>query len=331
MGGLAWVVGRGGLLGRSLLRALPEVMPEMAHWTPPISAAHLRWAEPSAIGEQLDLAAAAFARALNSGGHHQWTILWAAGAGVVGTSAAQLAQETETLSRFLSAIDAAQLPARRGRLFVASSAGGVHGGAPALPITEDSAPSPISDYGRAKLAQEALVARWAGGRQRVNVLLGRISNLYGPGQKLDKAQGFISQLCRNALLGAPVRVYVPLDTIRDFLFADDCARAIGRALGLVGREPAGSVRVKIFASEQAVSLGHVLALFARFARRPIKVVSARLPGSALQPAGLKFRSVVLPVPPAETGLLDGIARVWAGQAAMLREGRLALPRAEHPL
>jgi hypothetical protein len=40
---------------------------------------------------------------------------------------------------------------------------------------------------------------------------------------------------------------------------------------------------------------------------------------------------VLPVPPAETGLLDGIARVWAGQAAMLREGRLALRRAEHPL
>ena len=82
------------------------------------------------------------------------------------------------------------------------------------------------------------------------------------------------------------------------------------------------MRVKIIASEQAVSLGFLVGLFGRFLKRPIRVVSARQARSAQQAGGLAFRSTVLPVPPPATQLAEGIARVLAAQRARLRDGRL---------
>ena len=49
------------------------------------------------------------------------------------------------------------------------------------------------------------------------VLVGRIANLYGPGQNLAKPQGLVSQLCLANLTGQPLSIYVSLDTLRDYL------------------------------------------------------------------------------------------------------------------
>jgi len=48
-------------------------------------------------------------------------------------------------------------------------------------------------------------------------MVGRMSNLYGPGQNLKKVQGLISQMCLRVLTRQPLVLYVPLDTIRDYL------------------------------------------------------------------------------------------------------------------
>ena len=66
---------------------------------------------------------------------------------------------------------------------------------------------------------------------RPPVLIGRIANLYGPGQNLAKAQGLVSQLCAAQLERARSSIWVSLDTLRDYLFAPDCCSARGRRHG----------------------------------------------------------------------------------------------------
>ncbi len=319
---LAWIVGRGGLLGKGLVRALSQGLPAARLFEP--SVGPIQWHAPEAAATQLALAAGHFAAAVKEGAHDSWTVLWAAGAGVVGTTAAELQKETVTLSRFLHSVEASDLCARPGRFFLASSAGGVYGGARVLPITEQTATAPISDYGLAKLAQEQLVVNWSQRHEGVRALIGRVSNVYGPGQRLDKPQGFLSQICRSAVLRQPVHVFVPLDTIRDFIYVDDCAQSILSALRLtMAEQNAPRLRIKIFAREEAVSLGYVLSLHARILKRPAQVISARRPGSQAQQAlGLKFRSIVLPTGLAPTGLMDGLARLMAHLELLHQQGRL---------
>ena len=60
--------------------------------------------------------------------------------------------------------------------------------------------------------------------------MGRIANLYGPGQGLEKPQGLISQIIRSHLIRTPISIYVPLDTMRDYLFAPDCGELVVDAL-----------------------------------------------------------------------------------------------------
>ena len=84
----------------------------------------------------------------------------------------------------------------------------------------------MSAYGESKLEQERIVRAWSAATG-VPAAIGRFSNLYGPGQDLTKPQGIISRLVRASLRGEPLLVFVPLDTVRDYLFAADAARRVG--------------------------------------------------------------------------------------------------------
>ncbi len=149
---------------------------------------------------------------------------WCAGVGVVGTTAAALAAETASFEHLLLLLRK-HLSDVSGQILLASSAGGVYGDNPAQPLTEDSLCRPISDYGRNKLRQERLLLDWASDRPLVSVLIARISNLYGPGQNMDKPQGLIAHISRSLLHHTPVHVYVSLDTLRDYVFASCGASA----------------------------------------------------------------------------------------------------------
>lgn len=110
------------------------------------------------------------------------------------TAASQLQAEVELLARLLAAVEPPA--AQSGVVFLASSVGGLYAGSPAPLFDEQTVPRPLSPYGRSKQAMEGVAGDWVartGGR----VLVGRISNLYGPGQDLDKPQGLITQLIRS--------------------------------------------------------------------------------------------------------------------------------------
>jgi UDP-glucose 4-epimerase len=283
---LTWVIGGGGLLGRSLETELRQ---STRLWHP---AEPIPWSAPGAGAIELRRSAGEFLRAA---GERPWTVAWCAGAGVTGSAAEALQLELAALRETLDAL-AATPRGSDGAFFFASSAGGVYAGVSAPPYDESSPVLPLAPYGRAKLDGEALVASWS---QRTGMpsLIGRIANLYGPGQNLGKAQGLISQICRTHLTGQPLSIYVSLDTLRDYLFAPDCARLIVGGLARLRQdEPSAQplVVTKILASQRAITIGAVLGEMRRIFKSSPHIVLGASPASAMQARDLSLRSRVWP-------------------------------------
>jgi UDP-glucose 4-epimerase len=314
---VTWVVGAGGLLGQAVVSRLREngqvVMRVPVPWTDPGTAS-------AALERGLDeLLARAEAR---------WSIAWCAGAGGVATGEAALANERLVVDRFLArlagAVDRAGRASHPGTLFLASSAGGMYGGSDSPPYTEHTAPRPISPYGHAKLAIER-AAGTAAEATGVSTFIGRIANLYGPGQRLDSSRGLISQICRAGLLGEPLPVFVPLDTLRDYLYVEDCAAMVVAGLRCVpGRvDPGHPVLTKILASQRAWTIREVIEEFERVVGRPVQVMARDSSTARLQPKDLRVRSVVWPELDslAQTSLATGIALTYRDVEARLRARR----------
>jgi UDP-glucose 4-epimerase len=321
--GLAWVVGAGGLLGSHVLRAIPLELPGAVAWDP--GPAKISWHDPSRALSELADHVERFSRAV-AAGPRSWTILWCAGAGVIGTTADTLATETAYLERLLALLreHLSDLP---GQVLLASSAGGVYGNNPDQPLTEDSLCLPISDYGRNKLRQERLLLDWARSLANVSTLIARISNLYGPGQDMSKPQGLIAHISRSLLHHTPVHVYVSLDTLRDYVYAADCAAHLLRCLDHLRRVPRANI-VKIFSAGQTATIAGIIAAFARIAKGHPRIICSADPAGSLQPLRLRFQSTVwtdLPLPP-RTPLTVGIQRVHQHLLFLFQEGRLPPPR-----
>jgi UDP-glucose 4-epimerase len=259
-------------------------------WHPP---GPIAWSEPDGGALRLREHAGEFLRAA---GDRPWSVAWCAGAGVTGTSANALELELNALRETLAALAGAQ-DGRSGALFFASSAGGVYAGVHAPPYDELSPVRPLSAYGQAKLEGEALVTDWS--RQNgTPSLIGRIANIYGPGQNLEKAQGLISQMCRSHLTGQPLSIYVSLDTLRDYIFAADCAGLVLAGLDRLRQEQAAgtgpTVVTKILATQRAITIGAVLGEMRRIFKSSPRIVLAASAASLVQARDLSLRSRVWP-------------------------------------
>jgi UDP-glucose 4-epimerase len=321
---LVWVIGRGGLLGSHLPRALYRHVPKVRLWepTPP----HFSWTDPTRLADELGHAVTTFAGGVRRQGG-SWALLWCAGKGVVNSSAVALEPEWSAWCRLLDLLGrhlagpSGDVP---GSIFLASSAGGVYGGSLDQPLTEHTLPQPISAYGVHKLRMEEALGNWADEFSNLSFLIGRISSLYGPGQDLHKAQGIISHLSRCLIYRHPVNIYVPYDTRRDYLFADDCAHQVAASLGRLMTERHHST-TKILASEELTSLARIVGIFFRIAKHHPLIVSRQPRGT--QQTALKLRSDVWRDLKGvrKTDLATGIHFVHEHQLALYRRGLLPPP------
>ncbi len=276
------VVG-GGLLGGAVLR-------ELARRNRPAMHARVNWERGTVADLERELAA------FSAAGEGDWRVAWCAGVGVTATSAATFDREVALFDGFAAVIarlcQDSRLDARRGAVFLASSAGALYAGVRHPPYTEDSDTAPLSPYGFSKLALESRLDALAES-SGVKVVAGRLTNLYGPGQNLAKPQGLISHLCRAHVTGQPISIYVPLDTLRDYLFVDDAAALTLDLLESVVNQP-GLSSVKILASQCSVSVAAVVMQAQRVFRRPIRVLFGASSQAARQAGDLRVRSVVRP-------------------------------------
>ena len=283
---LTWVVGSGGLVGRHVVTACRAVGHEVRTTTVP-------WADEAASTRVLTDAVADLAA---DRGERPWSLAWCAGAGVVATPEEALQAEVRvfgaTLRALREGLGAHPGDAGRGVVFLASSAGGLYAGSSTPPFDEDTTPAPLVPYGRAKLAMEEEVRALVDGTD-LRAVLGRLSNVYGPGQTLGKPQGVLSQLCLADARGTPLPIFVSMDTIRDYVYAPDAGRMIARVLELARDEAPGTVVAKILASGAPVTVGHLVAEARRVFHRPLRTipVGGRSTGQVLD---LRFVSRVWP-------------------------------------
>lgn len=287
----AWVVGGGGLLGGAVRRLLHAQGRE-------VRTAVVPWSEHAPAVEALSRQAAGLPEGAE--------VYWCAGAGVVGTSSRALDAENAVLAAFLGRWQ----PSGATRLFLASSAGGVYAGSRGAPFTELSDPVPVAPYGHAKLRAEALCRDFAV-NAGVPLLIGRISNVYGPGQDIGKSQGLITLLCRAQLTRQPLNIYVSLDTMRDYLFVDDAAAMAVAGLEAVGDR--GGTHLKVLAQGRASTIGAVLGELRRVSRRRPPIVLGTSAQALFQVRDLRLRSVVWPPLSAfaRTPLVAGMAATMA--------------------
>lgn len=301
----AWVVGATGLLGSAVCRRLRALGREVRTTTVP-------WTDhEAAVAALLEGAAA-----LPESG---WEVYWCAGAGVIGSTPEALDAEVAVLEAFLGRWQPEPHPAGHG-FFLASSAGGVYAGSAGAPFTEHTVPVPISPYGHAKLRAEEVVTAFAV-RSGTALLVGRLSNLYGPGQDVAKPQGLVSQLCRATLARQPLSVYVSLDTLRDYLFVDDAAAMAVSGLGQVTDR--GRRALKVLASEKSTTIAAVLADLRRITRRRPPVVLGTSAHARFQVRDLRLRSVAWPHtgPLARTPMIAGIAATLRSLSSPVEEER----------
>jgi len=125
----------------------------------------------------------------------------------------------------------------------------------------------------------------------------------------------LTHIARSLLLNKPIQVYVPFDTIRDYIHAADAAACLVAALR--GLLPERRYVVKIIASEHPTTIAEIIATFKRVARRSPLIVTSANRHTALYTRRIQFRSVEptqapdLPV----TSLIVGIAQLLKAELA----------------
>lgn len=288
---VAWVIGGRGLLGRAVSAAISQ----RNEWIL-LDASPLDWTDIAHISKQVQ-AAMRHLLAATEAARGTWAVVWAAGAAVTASPWAQLEVELEELRSILDAIGSAiDESTPRGAIFYASSAGGVYAGSTNPPFSEESVAVPISPYGRFKMGAESTIIEFAT-EYGVSSLVGRIANLYGPGQKLEKMQGVISQIAKAQFSPTPASIYVALDTTRDYLFVSDCASLICDALERLeqaSRSTHPCHVTKILASGQGVTIGALLGHFRTLSKNRPNVMLGYSPVASFQAPDLRLRSTVWP-------------------------------------
>lgn len=287
---MIWVVGRGGLLGAALERAVrlePGATQFGAIWCPPH---RYDWRDLDTTRTALAHDAAAFRDAARG---EPWCVAWCAGRGVIGASDETMAEEWRHIEAFLGGLTAGGgAGATRGgggTIFFASSTGAVYGPGMGRLIDESSPVAPSSAYGVGKLDHESRLARWAI-QHGVALRIGRITTLVGPAQSLDKGQGLVSLMVEAAHTRRPLNIYVPLATARNYLDADDAGRVIARWLALT--RSSGGVRTKIIHAPRSASIATLVRdMTDVMRRRPPLTFTSRREGHIQ--AGLSaYRSIV---------------------------------------
>jgi UDP-glucose 4-epimerase len=147
-------------------------------------------------------------------------------------------------------------------LFV-SSGGTVYGPRAAVPTHEDSPTDPNNAYGFLKLQTEHAL-RFVGARTGLSTVALRVANPYGPGQRTDRAFGFVSTVLERALAGEEVSIWGDGETTRDFLYIDD----LGRAISAAAAKPTSAIMN--IGSGRETSLNEVCALVEQVTGKPLR-------------------------------------------------------------
>ena len=153
-----------------------------------------------------------------------------------------------------------------GRIIFVSSGGTVYGPPRYLPIDEDHPTNPLTAYGITKLAIEKHLQMFTHIHGVPSIIL-RVSNPYGPRQRIETAQGAVGVFLHRALAGAPIEIWGDGETTRDYIYIGDVAEVLARAVTYDGREQVFNV-----GTGQGTSLNALVEWIERVIDRPVQRV-----------------------------------------------------------
>ena len=273
-----WVVGAGGLFGSAFMRWVTSNEDQV------FTGSRIPWSDAQAALHALTSDARNFLAQVRSHGE-PWGIVWAAGRVTTSSTDEQAAEELELFRSFVQMVArelAQQAPTVPGNFLLASSAGGIYAGSTHPPFDSRTDPQPISAYGRLKLDQEQSALDFLS--DHLNVRIARMANLYGPGQDLGKLQGLISRLALSAIVREPLTMFVPLDTLRDYIYVDDAAALARHWLS----QNQADHPVTVIASGEAASLGQIIGLVQDIAHVRIPIAYGLHPSTSSQARDMRL-------------------------------------------
>ncbi len=125
------------------------------------------------------------------------------------------------------------------KIVYGSSGGTIYGEPKEIPISESHPLQPQSAYGQSKLTIDNYLNFYARTTELdVNIL--RISNPFGPGQKLLGVQGIVAVAMGCAYYNRLLKIYGQGESVRDYIYIDDLVDAI-----ILAGEKSGSSLVNI--------------------------------------------------------------------------------------
>jgi len=144
------------------------------------------------------------------------------------------------------------------RVVYISTGGAAYGDTDVLPTPEDHPLRPASPYGVSKLAAERWLDCWATSSGAHTLTL-RLANVYGPRQDPAGEAGVVAIFAARLLAGAPCVVNGDGEQTRDYVYVEDVADAIVRAVTTPGVSGTLNISTGLETS--------VNELYARLARR----------------------------------------------------------------
>jgi UDP-glucose 4-epimerase len=125
-------------------------------------------------------------------------------------------------------------------VYFASTGGAIYGEHPTQLLTEETLPQPVSPYAIGKLTIEHYLRYFRRKNDLRSVSL-RISNPYGPRQRINTVQGVIPIFLRRMSAGLPLNIYGDGSMVRDFLYVTDVARMVADTVGCSTEHPVYNV------------------------------------------------------------------------------------------
>lgn len=317
----AWILGYGGMLGSAIHRQL-----ELQDVTVYRYYERFDWKNIERLRVQFRLALTEFTSRLTLK-NDRWEIYWAAGVGAMSSNTVDLHSETIALEEFLALLKKKLIPLNfPGLIGFASSAGALYSSSSDFEITELSTVTSQTDYAKAKLRQEQMLISFLSGLKSVNLLLARFSTLYGPGQSSGKQQGLLSHIARCALRHKPIEIFVPLDTLRDYMFSDDAALAFINSLRVL-RIDECKYRIQIIASERSITISQIISTFNRLMQKHLRLICSRNRLSSLYVSRTSYRSIYRYNSDAD---LRGHHTLTEGISTLLQAERIAYIDVDNP-
>ena len=218
-------------------------------------------------------------------GNDRWAVFWTAGKGHLGSTSSSVQLEEQLFSFVASSV--AAWGRSDGLITLSSSAGAIWSEAEPGLISESTKASGMSQYAQSKLRLEATLRELCK-ETGLRGLIARLSSIYGVNQDLQKPQGLISRLCVASIARKPAEIYVPVETTRNYLYADDAAgmmlNAVEQLAGETGTD--GECVLRVFCSRDNHSVATICAAVETVTRRKLLLTTKKSTGF-VQPLKIK--------------------------------------------